>query len=161
VDLGLPDTSGLGVVAAVAAARPATGVLVLTSYDERPPRVRRPAGRCARYLAKTASADELLRAVHTVAGGAGTFSPTVVRRITGMSPPAAGRALPTVPRAVAARARRARADGRWAQQGLHRRHFVLSLKTVRNHVSTVLTKIGARSRAEAVALARDAGLAAP
>ena len=37
-------------------------------------------------------------------------------------------------------------------------YFVLSLKTVRNHVSNVMAKIGAASRAEAVAKARDAGL---
>jgi pimeloyl-ACP methyl ester carboxylesterase/DNA-binding CsgD family transcriptional regulator len=34
----------------------------------------------------------------------------------------------------------------------------ISEKTVRNHVSTILSKIGAASRAQAVALARDAGL---
>jgi DNA-binding NarL/FixJ family response regulator len=36
--------------------------------------------------------------------------------------------------------------------------LVLSQKTVRNHVSNVMTKIGARDRAAAVAMARDAGL---
>ena len=38
------------------------------------------------------------------------------------------------------------------------RRLVLAPKTVRNLVSEVLTKLRARSRAEAVALARDAGL---
>lgn len=37
-------------------------------------------------------------------------------------------------------------------------HFVLSLKTVRNHVSAVLTKLQASSRTEAVVRARRAGL---
>ena len=36
--------------------------------------------------------------------------------------------------------------------------LVLSDKTVRNHVSAVLTKLQVASRAEAVALARDVGL---
>jgi DNA-binding NarL/FixJ family response regulator len=39
--------------------------------------------------------------------------------------------------------------------------LVLSLKTVRNNVSTIFTKLGVASRAEAVARARDAGLGAP
>jgi len=38
------------------------------------------------------------------------------------------------------------------------RRVFLSEKTVRNRVSTVLTKLGISTRAEAVALARDAGL---
>jgi DNA-binding NarL/FixJ family response regulator len=35
--------------------------------------------------------------------------------------------------------------------------LAISEKTVRNHVSTILSKLGADSRAKAVALARDAG----
>jgi DNA-binding NarL/FixJ family response regulator len=38
------------------------------------------------------------------------------------------------------------------------RHLGLSEKTVRNNVSTVLAKLPAATRAEAVAAARDAGL---
>jgi DNA-binding NarL/FixJ family response regulator len=38
------------------------------------------------------------------------------------------------------------------------RRLFLSPKTVRNRVSDVLGKLRARSRAEAVALARDAGI---
>ena len=40
-------------------------------------------------------------------------------------------------------------------------HFVLSLKTVRNHVSNVLAKLGASTRAEAVVKARQGGLGGP
>jgi DNA-binding NarL/FixJ family response regulator len=38
------------------------------------------------------------------------------------------------------------------------RSLYLSVKTVQNHVSMLLTKTGARSRAHLVALARDAGI---
>ena len=41
------------------------------------------------------------------------------------------------------------------------RRLVLSDKTVRNRVSDILSKLHARSRAEMVALARDAGLGGP
>ena len=41
------------------------------------------------------------------------------------------------------------------------RRLFLSDKTVRNHVSACLAKLQVATRAEAVALARDAGLGAP
>ena len=37
-------------------------------------------------------------------------------------------------------------------------HFVLSLKTVRNHVSNILAKLGTSTRAQAAVKARQAGL---
>jgi DNA-binding NarL/FixJ family response regulator len=39
-------------------------------------------------------------------------------------------------------------------------HLGLSEKTVRNHISAILAKLPAATRAEAVALARDEGLGA-
>jgi DNA-binding NarL/FixJ family response regulator len=41
------------------------------------------------------------------------------------------------------------------------RRLFLSAKTVANHLSAILTKLGVSSRAEAVARARDAGLGDP
>jgi DNA-binding NarL/FixJ family response regulator len=38
------------------------------------------------------------------------------------------------------------------------RHFVLSSKTVRNHVSNVFTKLQVADRAQAIIRAREAGL---
>lgn len=156
VDLGLPDASGLTVVAAVAGTIP---VLVLTSHDDDHHVYAALRAGARGYLVKTAAADELLRAVRTVAAGAGTFSGSVVERITrhvttggrssdpGPFPMLTGRERDVLRLLAQGHSNAYIAD-----------HYVLSLKTVRNHVSTVLAKIGAHSRAEAVALARDAGL---
>jgi DNA-binding NarL/FixJ family response regulator len=38
------------------------------------------------------------------------------------------------------------------------RHFVLSPKTIRNHVSNIFTKLQVADRAEAIVRAREAGL---
>ena len=40
------------------------------------------------------------------------------------------------------------------------RHFVLSQKTVRNHVSNIFTKMQVADRAQAIVRAREAGLGA-
>lgn len=156
VDLGLPDASGLTVVAEVG---PSVPVLVLTSYDDDQHVYAALRAGARGYLVKTAAADELLRAVRTVAAGAGTFSGSVVDRITrhvatggrtsdpGPFPLLTGRERDVLRLVAQGHSNAYIAD-----------HFVLSLKTVRNHVSAVLAKIGAHSRAEAVAMARDAGM---
>ena len=38
------------------------------------------------------------------------------------------------------------------------RHFVLSQKTVRNHVSNIFTKLQVADRAQAIVRAREAGM---
>ncbi len=100
-----------------------------------------------------------MRAVRTVASGAGHFSPSVMERIiqhvaTGgrSSDTAAFPALTRREREILALMAAGRGNTYIAD------YFVLSLKTLRNHVSNVMAKIGATSRAEAVAKARDAGL---
>jgi len=159
VDLGLPDASGLTVVHDVTSELPDSGVLVLTSYDDDHHVYAALRAGARGYLVKTAAADELVRAVRTVASGDGTFSGSVVDRITrhvatgGRSGDA--RAFPDLTgreHEVLALMAQGHSNAYIAD------HFVLSLKTVRNHVSSILVKLGVHSRAEAVAKARDNGV---
>lgn len=159
VDLGLPDASGLTLVGQVVAEQPDVGVLVLTSYDDDAHVYAALRAGARGYLVKSAEGEELVRAVRTVAAGDGVFSGSVVERITrhvatggrassgGPFPMLTGREREVLQLMAQGHSNAYIAD-----------HFVLSLKTVRNHVSNVLTKIGARSRSEAVARARDEGL---
>lgn len=162
LDIGLPDGSGLPLVSAVVGEEPACAVLVLTSHEDDATVYAALRAGARGYVVKSADADEILRAVRTVASGAGHFSPSVVTRIT-RHVASGGRASETgafpelTPRERDVLALMARGHGNTYIAD----HFVLSLKTVRNHVSNVMAKLGASSRAEAVARARDAGLGAP
>ena len=155
VDLGLPDASGLTLIGELSGPK----VLVLTSYDDDNHVYAALRAGAHGYLVKTAEADELVRAVRTVAAGDGVFSGSVVEQIT-KHVATGGRASSDGPfPALTGRERdvlRLMAKGH--SNAYIADHFVLSLKTVRNHVSNVLGKIDAHSRSEAVALARDAGL---
>jgi DNA-binding NarL/FixJ family response regulator len=162
MDLGMPDGGGLGATAEILATGSGARVLVLTSADDDRNVYAALRAGAHGYLLKTASADEVLAAVVALARGDGMFSGTVVDRIvrhvaTGGRSGAAG-AFPQ----LTARERdvlelMAQGHSNTYIADLH----VLSLKTVRNHVSAVLGKLGAASRAEAVARARDAGLGQP
>jgi DNA-binding NarL/FixJ family response regulator len=159
MDLEMPDGSGLGATAEILATGSSARVLVLTSHDDDRNVYAALRAGAHGYLLKSVSAEEILTAVVALARGNGMFSGTVVDRIT--------RHLATGGRSGAAGAfpeltPRERDILDLMAQGHSNTfiadHFVLSLKTVSNHVSNLMTKLGSRTRSEAVARARDGGL---
>lgn len=159
MDLEMPDGSGLGATAEILASGSGARVLVLTSHDDDRNVYAALRAGAHGYLMKSASAEEVLAAVAVLARGDGLFSGTVVDRIT--------RHLATggrsgAPGAFPELTPREREILDLLAQGHSNTyiadHYVLSLKTVSNHVSNLMTKLGAHSRAEAVARARDGGL---
>lgn len=161
LDLGLPDIGGIEVAAQLRDVAPAAGVLIMTSADDDAAVYAALRTGARGYLLKSAGAEEIVEAVRSIARGNGVFAGSVVDRIArhvatvGRSTAAAAAAFPHLTpreREVLDLVAQGRSDT-WIAD-----HFVLSLKTVRNHVSNVLAKVGASSRAEAVAMARDKGL---
>jgi DNA-binding NarL/FixJ family response regulator len=159
LDIGLPDGDGVSLVPRILAAAPDSHILMLTSSEDDATVYAALRAGARGYIVKTADADEIVRAVHTVASGAGYFSASVLDRIT-EHVASGGRSSDTSPFPQLTRREREilalMAQGRGNTYIAD--YFVLSLKTVRNHVSNVMAKIGAASRAEAVAKARDAAL---
>ena len=159
LDIGLPDASGVSVVPDILAAAPDCHILMLTSYDDDTTVYAALRAGAHGYIVKNADGAEIVRAVHTVASGAGHFSSSVVERITAHV--ASGGRSSDVS-AFPELTRREREIFALIAEGHGNTYiadyFVLSLKTVRNHVTNVMAKIGASSRAEAVAKAREAGL---
>lgn len=111
------------------------------------------------YLLRDADRDDIVRSVLAVAAEDVLYGPSVARRIvdffTGAQQQYAAQVFPE----LTARERKVLnlvALG----HGNHTiaRQLVLSEKTVRNHVATILTKLQTPDRAAAVAKARDAGI---
>ena len=162
MDLQMPDGSGLAATAELTSGDPSVRVLVLTSHeDDHNVNAALRAGAHG-YLLKTASADEILAAVHAVAHGDAMFSGAVLERLTRHL---AARGSPTPAAAFPGLTRRETEILELMAQGHSNTyiadHFVLSIKTVRNHVSNVMSHLGVDSRAAAVARARDAGIGVP
>ena len=162
LDIGLPDGNGVSLVPSILAETPDCHILMLTSYEDDSTVYAALRAGARGYIVKNADADEILRAVHTVASGAGYFSASVVDRIT-QHVASGGRSSDTSTFPQLTRREREilslMAEGRGNTYIAD--FYVLSLKTVRNHVSNVMAKIGASTRAEAIATARDAGLRSP
>jgi len=159
VDLALADGSALAALDRLHAIVPGCRVLILSSADDDAAVYAALRSGAQGYLLKSSTPDEILRAVHTIAAGDGVYDGSVIERITRhlatgghASSSAAFPQLTHRERDVLGLIALGRSNAEIAD------HYVLSLKTVRNHVSNILTKLAVATRAEAIVAAREAGL---
>ena len=151
LDLRLPDASGVEVAKRVQGECPRTAVLILTGYEDVSyEQALRRLG-VGGYLRKTASGNEIVSAIRAVAAGRAVFGPESCDAVGDPSAPRPDllteRELEVL-RLLSAGRRNAEV----AQE------LVVSIKTVEFHVGNLLDKLGARSRTEALAVARRAGI---
>lgn len=159
MDLNLPDGSGIDATREVIEASPGSHVLVITMSADDDAVVAAMRAGARGYVVKGAGRQDLLQAVATVASGSAVFSPAVASRLgTYFSGLAAQPGREMFPQLSAREREVLDLMARGMDNRRIARALFLSDKTVRNHVSTVLTKLGASDRAEAIARARRAGL---
>jgi DNA-binding NarL/FixJ family response regulator len=159
MDLGLPDGSGIDATRQILAAAPEVRVLVMTMSDEDDAVVTAMRAGARGFVVKGAGRTDLLTGIRTVASGGAVFSPRVADRLGllfGSLGTLPGRdafpALTDREREVLDLVARGYDNRRIA------RDLFLSDKTVRNHVSNVMGKLGVATRAEAVVRGRNGGL---
>ena len=140
-------------------------VLVLTTFDDDDVLWGAVEAGAAGFLLKDTEADDIIRAIRTVAVGGSWIDPRVTPRLLA--------ALRCGATGVASRPRRARArcpsvrSRCWRSSPAARRtprspaELFVSERTVKGHVGSIFTKLGARDRAAAIVLAYDAGLVTP
>lgn len=154
MDLHMPTLDGIEATRRLTAERPEIAVLVLTMRDD-DDGIRAALQAGARgYLVKGATRDAILAALRTVASGGIVFGGVAATQVVGRLTGQVERPFPALT-AREAEILRLLAEGLGTEQ-IARREF-LSPKTVRNHVSNVMTKLGVSDRAQAIAMARDAG----
>ncbi|WP_097259870.1 response regulator transcription factor [Streptomyces sp. TLI_55] len=165
MDIRMPGTDGLAATSAICADPELrdTRVLILTTYeiDEYVAQALR-AG-ASGFLGKDVTADALLAGVRTVAAGESLLSPlatrTVITRFLAAPVPGSPAAMPGDLAALTAREREVMA---WVAEGHSNEEIaerlVASPLTVRTHVHSAMTKLGARDRAQLVVIAYRSGL---
>ncbi len=155
MDLHLPGMSGVEATRAIVRDHPDVGVLVLTMVADDATLVAALRAGARGYVLKGAEHGEVERALTSVAHGDVVVSGRVAAALRG------GLAAPSsaFPDLTRREAEVLELIGRGRTNEQISASLFLSVKTVRNNVSAILTKLGVRSRAEAVARVRDAGSA--
>jgi len=158
MDLDMPGMGGLEATRRLVAEHPGTAVLVVTmDGDDRSVFAALRAG-ARGYLVKDATGADIARAVQSVARGESVLGARISGPVLAAAVGAAAAPAGAFPQLTTREREVLELVARGYDNGRIGRHLGLSEKTVRNNVSVVLAKLAAATRAEAVALARDAGL---
>jgi DNA-binding NarL/FixJ family response regulator len=159
LDLKMPDKTGFEAARAISASSPHIHILVVTLFQDDESIFAALRAGARGYVLKDTSEEEMLRAIRAVASGEAIFSPGVASRMIGFF--ASSREelprdifsdLTSREREILELIARGTANTTIAES------LSISLKTVRNHVSNIYSKLQVADRAQAVIRARDAGL---
>ncbi|MCG3173296.1 MAG: Transcriptional regulatory protein DegU [Myxococcota bacterium] len=158
LDLELPGRNGVELAGDIHALRPDAAILMLTSFaDEEKVFQAMMAGACG-YLLKTQGLDRLQSGIETALDGGSVIDPGLARRFWNLFSSRVRAAPPATPCPLTSQevdVLNAVARGLTNREAAHA--LGLQRRTVRTILSHIYTRLGARSRAEAVMKAIESG----
>jgi DNA-binding NarL/FixJ family response regulator len=166
MDIRMPGMDGLAATRQITADPELAGVkvVVLTTFDVDEYVFEALRAGASGFLLKDTDPPDLLRALRVVAAGEALLAPTVTRRLISefVARPEQRRMDTSVLSELTDREREVLAlvAGGMSNDEIAE-HLVISPATSRTHVSRIITKIGARDRAQLVVLAYESGLVTP
>jgi NarL family two-component system response regulator LiaR len=158
LDLLMPRKGGLEAIGEIKKDNPDARILVLTSFDEDEKVFHAIKSGALGYLLKDASPQELLRAIREVHHGEPSMQPTIAHKV--MRELHRTSNLPPTEEPLTAREVEIL---KWVAQGLSNQEIadklVISERTVRTHVSNILSKLYLANRTQAALYALREGIA--
>ena len=161
MDLNLPGASGIYATRRIIQALPGTAVLVLTMSEDDESILAAIRAGARGYLLKGARQQEILNAIETVAAGGALFSPHAAQRLLARLShmPESRDVVPSFPELTARERQVLELVGEGLRNHAIAQRLGISQKTVANYLSTIFVKLHVEDRAQAILLARRAGLA--
>ena len=159
MDLKMPGLNGLEAMREILNTSPHVRILVVSMLEDDDSVFAAMRAGARGYLPKGANQAEMLAAIRAVANGEAIFGPSIAQRLISFF----SNIRPALPSQIFPELTERElevlvllAQGRTNEEIA--RHLTLSLKTVRNHVSNIFSKLQVADRAQAVIRAREAGL---
>lgn len=156
LDVRLPDGDGISVCRELRSRMPGVACLMLTSFDDEDALLDAIMAGAAGYVLKQIKGSDLVSAVRTVATGQSMLDPaTTARLMRSLRTPEAAKPLEDERLTVLSERERSVLD--LIGEGLTNRQIAkrlyLSEKTVKNHISRLLGKLGVERRVQAAVIA--------
>jgi NarL family two-component system response regulator LiaR len=157
MDLMMPEMDGIAATRAILADYPQVKIIAMTSFEEESLVQGVLAAGAISYLLKNVTAGELAKAIRDAVSGKSTLSPEAARVLIQSTRPSKEPApdLTEREREVLNLVVQGKSNQQIAEA------MVISIATVKAHMSSILSKLGVSSRAEAIAFAIKHKLASP
>jgi len=158
MDLRMPGLDGIEATRRLNQAGSGAAIVVLTMFEDDDSVFAAMRAGAHGYLLKGAEQEEIERAIRAAAAGEAIFGAQIARRVVAHFASGSGSTAAAFPsltereRDVLEKIAAGKGNATIAHE------LMISLKTVRNHVSNIFTKLQVSERAQAIVKAREAGL---
>lgn len=158
MDIQMPGVNGIDAARQIVQTSPHIGVIMVTMFEDDDSVFAAMRAGARGYVLKGADQEEMLRVIRAVARGEALFGPSIALRLTAFFNRNKANASDAFPDLTD----REQEVLRLLAQGLSNQeiaaNLLISIKTVRNHLSNIFSKMQVTDRVQAIIQARNAGL---
>ena len=158
MDIQMPGINGIEATRRIVKANPHIGVIIVTMFEDNASVFAAMRAGARGYVLKGSDQEEMLRAIRAVSRGEALFGPSIAARLTSFFNTSASPIVMAFPDLTERECEilKLLAKGLSNQEIADR--LVISVKTVRNHLTNIFSKLHVTDRVQAIIRARSAGL---